>query len=158
MYICWVYFWSVTHLNWMYWLIVWLWLLRCIVVISRCWLGLLFKGDCFKHTCVKWSYPPRFEQVSWEVCPFLWSSYIPTPMTCVWLVPGLSFISYHDAFSGMTLISLDLSSWQLRQFLCLVVSIMSLLVFWADFIDLTSATTTSQPRPSVVPSDEVSLE
>ena len=34
-YICWVRFWSVTHLNWMYWLIVWLWLLRCIVVISR---------------------------------------------------------------------------------------------------------------------------
>ena len=137
--VSWVSFWLVTHLNWMYWLIVWFWPLRWIVLFLG-WLNFLFKGDCSKHTRAKWSYPPHFKQV----CPLAGqSAHLCGPLISPhqWHVFGsrLSFISwcfFRNDFDLPDPVQLTVSS------VPLVVSKMSLLVFWADSMDL--ATTSAK--------------
>ena len=103
------------------------------------WLGLLFKDKCSKHTRAKCSYSPHFDQVrplagqSAHLCGPLISPH-------QWHVFGsrLNFISrcfFRNDFDLPDPLQLTASS------VPSVVSIMSLLAFRADSINLASATT-----------------
>ena len=157
MYICWVRFWSVTHLNWMYWLIVWLWLLRCIVVISRL-VGFVIQRWLLQTYMCKMIIPTAF-----------WTSELGSlPIFVVLLYPHTNDMCLACAWPQFHIISRCFfwNDFDLPRPVQLTASSIPLLGGINDefvgllsrfyWFNLSNNNVSSQPRPSVVPS-EVSL-